>query len=227
MEKTYFYEPETGFMDVFQQKGMNVLDCDFSALPGTSCYCSPESAGAIRERIAGMELRAVHLTGTGDYHYQTLFWLERMREPFSLVLVDNHPDDQEDAFGEELLSCGNWVRHARRLPLLESVLWIRSEDDARGLEQLRGKLLYLSVDTDVLSGEYASTDWDQGSMTLPSLCSVVRRAAATGRLAGADICGGITESKGGTAHDFAINSACYSAILSSLSGAFPTGGAAF
>ena len=105
-------------MPLFPQKSLKILDCDFSYLDGTCCYCSPESAALIRRRTAEMELHAVHLIGTGDYHYQTLFWLERMRKPFSLILVDNHPDDQEDAFGGQLLSCGGWVRQARALPLL-------------------------------------------------------------------------------------------------------------
>ena len=204
-------------MPLFPQKSLKILDCDFSYLDGTCCYCSPESAALIRRRTAEMELHAVHLIGTGDYHYQTLFWLERMRFPFSLVLLDNHPDDQEGAFGEELLSCGGWVARARRLPLLEKVLWIRTEEDASGadLGSLPGEL-YLSVDMDVLSEDYACTDWDQGDMSLESLCRTVRDISCSGRLAGADICGGIGAEKGGTQADFELNSRCTDAILEAL-----------
>lgn len=204
-------------MPLFPQKSLKVLDCDFSCLDGTCCYCSPESAALIRRWTAGMELHAVHLIGTGDYHYQTLFWLERMRSPFSLVLLDNHPDDQEGAFGEELLSCGGWVARARRLPLLEKLLWIRTEEDAAGadLGPLPGKL-YLSVDMDVLSEDYARTDWDQGNMSLESLCRTVRDISSSGRLAGADICGGITAEKGGTQADFDLNARSTDAILEAL-----------
>ena len=95
---------------------MERINVDFSHLEGTNCYCSAESAAVIRQEIAGLPAAAFHCIGTGDYHYQTLFWLEKLQEPFCLVLFDNHPDDQDGAFGGELLSCGGWVAAARRLP---------------------------------------------------------------------------------------------------------------
>lgn len=202
-------------MEILLQGTFNVTDCDLSRLPQTRCYCSPESADIIREATSKMDLHGIHLLGSGDFHYQTLFWLERIQEPFSLILIDNHPDDQTDAFGGELLSCGNWVLHARKLPMLHDVLWVREEKDARDAWMPEGPL-YLSVDIDVLDRKYAVTNWDQGEMSLDALCRVVKAVRASGRLIGADICGGISFGQGGSRRDELLNEACYSAVLRSL-----------
>ena len=65
--------------------------------------------------------------------------------------------------------------------------------------------VYVSIDKDVLTKDYARTDWDQGGMTLPQLEAAVLRIAAGHRLLGADICGGLTPDKGGKGEDFDIN----------------------
>ena len=65
--------------------------------------------------------------------------------------------------------------------------------------------VYVSIDLDVLTTEYARTDWDQGCMTLAQLGTAVLRAAAGHRLLGADICGGITRAKGASDADFELN----------------------
>ena len=119
---------------------MTSVDCDFSAIEGTSCYCSEEAAAKIRNALLSVPLEAIHKIGTGDYHYVTLFMLEKISEPFSFVLFDNHPDDQEGEFGSELLSCGSWVREARRLPLLKDCRWIGRTADFSRLEALPGSL---------------------------------------------------------------------------------------
>lgn len=178
------------------------IDSDFSGIEGTGCYCSEEAAAQIRQTISGLPLRAVHLLGSGDCHYVSLFWLERMQEPFSLVLLDNHPDDQQTAFGGDILSCGSWVAEARKLPFCKETIWIRDEADFALPEQ---DAVYLSIDLDVLSPDFARTNWDQGSMTMAQLCGIVRRLMEERRVAGADICGGISESQGAMTCDLAIN----------------------
>ena len=191
---------------------MQRIITDFSALEGTNCYCSAESARQIRSAISRLPLHAVHEIGTGDYHYQTLFWLERVAEPFALVLFDHHPDDQAGAFGDSLLSCGSWVAVARRLPLLQADLWIRGEEDFPALDSLPALPLYLSVDLDVLSPAFARTDWDQGGMTLDALSAALRRLAASRRILGVDLCGGITPEKGASPEDLAVNASTGEAL---------------
>ena len=184
---------------------MERIKTDFSALEGTNCYCSAESAERIRREIVPLPVGAFHLIGTGDYHYQTLFWLERLREPFCLVLFDNHPDDQAGAFGGELISCGGWVALARKLPMLQKDVWIRSAARFPALDALPELPVYLSIDLDVLSADYARTDWDQGTMTLPELEGALRRLTERRRLLGVDLCGGNTLQKGASPEDLALN----------------------
>ena len=191
---------------------MQRIFADFSAFEGTNCYCSAESAARIRQAVSGLPLHAFHCIGTGDYHYQTLFWLERIAESFSLVLFDHHPDDQPGAFGEELLSCGAWVAYARRLPLLQADCWIRDRADFPALDKLPDLPVYISIDLDVLSQDFARTDWDQGRMTLDELQSALCRLIATRRILGVDLCGGITAQKGASPADFALNAATGEAL---------------
>lgn len=185
---------------------MQRINADFSRFEGTNCYCAPESADRIRRAAASLPLHAFHDIGTGDYHYVSLFWLERIREPFALVLFDHHPDDQPGAFGPQLLSCGGWVAHARALPLMQTDLWIRDAADFHALERLPDGLpVYLSIDLDVLSPDDARTDWDQGSMRLEELLAALRSLTATRRLLGVDLCGGLTPEKGASPEDQALN----------------------
>ena len=189
---------------------------DFSHLTGTNCYCSEESAAAIRQAVSELPLNSVHFIGTGDYHYISLFWAERIREPFRLVLFDNHPDDQPSAFGGDTLSCGSWVRDVRALPLCAGVHWIRRAADGGCLELPDGLPLYLSIDLDVLSVHYAHTDWDQGDMTLDELCGLIRGLKGRRRIIGADICGGLTMEKGASAEDLALNAGTAEAVMDLL-----------
>lgn len=187
---------------------------DYQQIAGSRCYCSEDAGNEIRRMISAMPLHAVHYIGTGDFHYQTLFWLERITEPFALVLLDNHPDDQPGAFGEELLSCGNWVLHARRLPMLRSFSWVRKPDDFSQGMLPDGLPLYISVDLDVLSREFAHTDWDQGEMSLQELVSILGDIPASGghRIIGVDICGGTAPEKGGTDADMELNTSTRKAV---------------
>ena len=164
---------------------------DFRPLDGTQCYCSATSADAIRSALAPFGPGGIHWIDSGDYHYASLFFLEMIHRPFCLVLFDHHSDDGEDAFGSGMLSCGNWVAFARRLPL-----W-REDDGALPV--------YISIDKDVLSREYARTDWDQGDMTLGQLCSCITQINSCRQIIGIDVCGEISLSKGACGEDLEIN----------------------
>ena len=216
---------------------------DLSALEGTNCYCDGAAAAEIRSAIAELPAAALHWDDTGDYHYLSRFWLEKVAaemgdDPFALVLFDHHPDMQEPAFGQ-VLSCGGWARDAfQGIPNLtqvlivgvnpdleleildlvfDGVLAVTSEDLRHTGDGLSADVLemfsllepripiYVSVDLDVLTTEYARTDWDQGRMTLAQLEAAVLRATAGHRLLGADVCGGLTRAKGASDSDMEIN----------------------
>ena len=194
----------THLSGVYAEEG-SIPDCstalDLLSLEGSCCYCSPEAAARIRQAIAGLPAEGIHWIDTGDYHYLSLFWMEKVKEDFVLALFDNHPDDQEGAFGESLLSCGSWVLEAREsLPRLKG--------DWRNTANIPGDLpVWLSIDLDVLNRDFARTDWSQGDMTLPALLDSLDRIFNTRRVLAADVCGGLTAAKGATAEDLRINAA--------------------
>lgn len=176
---------------------------DLSALEGTECYCSQEASMAIRLVFRPFPYTGLHWIDSGDYHYLTLFWLEKIERNFVLILFDNHSDDIEPAFGDNLLSCGSWVKNVRNLPFCKEIHHIKNAGDIPELSQ--DAAVYLSIDKDVLSPEYARTDWDQGDMTLDELMASVADVASGKTILGIDVCGGLSLSKGATGADISIN----------------------
>lgn len=163
---------------------------DLTRLEGTTCYCDADAEKAIEGAFKQLPVNILHWIDGGDYHYLTELWMRRLSAPARLLLIDNHPDDQEPSFGADILSCGGWVAHSRRTnPLIR--------DDA--------ERLYISIDLDWLSPDYARTNWNQGDGTLDGLMEILREAVAGNRIAGVDICGGITSAQGGKAEDFSVN----------------------
>lgn len=88
-----------------------LIDCQ--DISGTDCYCDEIAEEAIKSRLTGIGPEGIHFLDSGNYHYLTLFFLQKLPEdqPFELILFDNHPDSKEPAFGD-ILSCGGWVRKA-------------------------------------------------------------------------------------------------------------------
>lgn len=164
---------------------------DLRDVESINCYCAPQSADVLRERLKDIPAQALHWIDTGDYHYLTLFFLEKLKEPFNLVLIDNHPDDQPSSFEEPgMLSCGGWVLEARKL---------------EHMVNSPAAPVYLSIDLDYLSPDEFRTDWSQGSASFERMLEDIRQAVNGRRILGIDICGGITRSKGATDNDLLLN----------------------
>lgn len=176
----------------------DALELDLRQLEGTSCYCDKEAEAAIEEAFKALPLRALHWIDGGDFHYLSELWMRKLKESAKLLLIDNHPDDQEPSFGGDILSCGGWVAHAKRTNPM-----IRDTSD----------LLYVSIDLDWLSTDYARTNWNQGTASIRDLTDLLDRELAGKRIAGVDICGGISSAQGGKAEDFAINRRTRSILL--------------
>lgn len=199
------------FSGVYAQEGFDLsgaLGIDLKDVEGTHCYCT-----AVEEIEARLpeKLPWLRWLDSGDYHYMTYILAKRETEPFHLVLLDHHPDNQEPAFGGEVLSCGSWVKAMKEEhPQLRDVLSIGPEgcpqDIPEGwLEKRRGERLYLSLDKDILDLAWARTDWTQGSHTLEQVTAILDRLLATGQVVALDICGELTEAKGATPEDLRIN----------------------
>ena len=192
---------------------------ELSDLSGCNCYCDAEASDRIRKEIQAFTGRGLHFIDSGNYHYMTRLWLEKLQIPFRLLVFDNHTDMQPPAFGG-LLSCGGWiVASLEELPLLQEVILVGPDEEAytqvepdlqqKVLFLSREKLstmtaeekegffnnlsedlpLYVSVDKDVLCKGDASTTWSQGDMHLSELMSFLELILERQNILGMDVCG--------------------------------------
>jgi arginase family enzyme len=211
------YEAED-FLRCLQEQGLPVRHVELGEIEGTVCYCDAAAEAEIRRRLAPVADAGIRWIDSGDYHYVTKILAEFQQEPFVLVLMDNHPDDQEPVFGG-VLSCGSWVKALRESqPMLHAVWTLGPDHRIRGpkvdreleegiddlLEALEGQRVYLSIDKDVLRREESRTDWSQGSYALETLAGWIRKLMRTNVVA-IDLCGEFAPSKGATPEDLWIN----------------------
>lgn len=197
----------------------NISWVEVQELTGSNCYCDEEATKVLKEKLKKFSAEGMHFIDSGNYHYMSRIWLEKLEIPFRLVVFDNHTDMQLPAFGG-LLSCGGWIAASlEELPLLEKVILIGPDQEAfdqtepafrQKVQYLsREKLcimtpeekraffekmemdypMYISVDKDVLCKDDASTTWSQGDMTLEELCQFVEILLDKQQILGMDVCG--------------------------------------
>ena len=197
----------------------NISWVEVQELPGSNCYCDGDAMEILRQKLEEFDADGIHFIDSGNYHYMSRIWLEKLNTPFRLVVFDNHTDMQPPAFGG-LLSCGGWVAASlEELPLLKEVLLVGPDQEAFDqtepvlrekvrflsreklgemtleekvsfFEELTAELpTYLSVDKDVVCPEEASTTWSQGEMTLEELCQFVKILLEKQDILGMDVCG--------------------------------------
>ncbi len=211
-----------GFLSYLDGKGLPFRRVGMEDVEGTGCYCDPEAESEIRRRLEPFRAARIRWIDSGDYHYVTKILAEFQKEPFVLVLIDNHPDDQEPAFGGDVLSCGSWVKAMREgNPFLEEV-WTLGPDRRirnasgtvdRELEEeigdlvaaLKGHRVYLSVDKDVLRWEESRTDWSQGNYSLRQIKGWLEPLLKGQEIVAVDLCGELSPAKGATPEDLRIN----------------------
>ncbi len=192
---------------------------ELSDLSGCNCYCDAEASDRIRKEIQAFTGNGIHFIDSGNYHYMTRLWLEKLQVPFRLLVFDNHTDMQPPAFGG-LLSCGGWIAVSlEELPLLQEVILVGPDEEAytqvepdlqqkvlflsrEKLSRMTGEEkegffnnlsedlpLYVSVDKDVLCKGDASTTWSQGDMLLSELMSFLELVLERQNILGMDVCG--------------------------------------
>ena len=206
------YEEETFYKD------REVCWVDCRDMSGVNGYCSDDAQEEIRKRIWDYDYRGIHFLDSGNYHYLSKFWLEKIEEPYSLIVFDHHTDMQESAFFG-MLSCGSWIKEVlEEHPYIQEVCVVgppkaaieqcepnlasrvvfltREELEAGILEKWHAFLengkelpVYLSIDKDVLCLEDARTNWDQGEMKLEEMEKMIKQVFQKRNVLGADICG--------------------------------------
>lgn len=153
---------------------------------------------------------------TGNYHYITYLLLDQIKEDFSLILFDHHPDMKPSAFGD-LLSCGNWLKKALdQIPYLKEVILIGVSKEL--VDSIEDKYLervviyneqlvadhyewvefamsnihypiYISIDKDVIDEKEVETNWDQGHLALGQLEYAYHKLITKFKVIGVDVCG--------------------------------------
>ena len=220
-EKESFYQLDKG--SSFCGKVLDLKD-----ISGTNCMCDDEAKKEIKlrfesfinqEEVPFTDLedlaRSVHFIDSGNYHYMSALWLDMVKEPFSLVVFDHHPDMQPPMFGD-ILSCGGWV-----LNVLENNPYVRDVHVIGADRELISKLdkeiqdkakfydledifdagtgdirlpeteypVYLSIDKDVIARDELVTNWDQGEARWEDVTSFTRKILSDRQVIGVDICG--------------------------------------
>ena len=201
---------EQGFLQWLQEKGEEWEHLDLRELEGCCCYCDDAAKAAIAQALPD-PLPLLRWLDSGDYHYMSHLLALREKEPFHLVLLDHHPDNQEPAFGG-VLSCGSWVKAMEHEnPLLRDVLSIGPEDCPEDIpegwmERRRGERVYVSLDKDVMDRAHARTDWTQGTHTLKQVEAMLQKLLdGPMKVVAVDICGENAQAKGATPEDLRIN----------------------
>lgn len=201
-------------------------------IPGRNMYVSDEALDEIGERLSGLDApwEGIHFIDTGNYHYMSYVFASSIPFAYDLVLIDNHTDMQDTAFGD-MLSCGSWAgkllrgdKNLRTLTVIGPAVLEAGGRDVRiegepdtvtgdpgraftgrvyegpGYADAAGSgdvPLYISVDKDILDPCECITNWDQGDVTASELKGLIKSIASGVKVAGADICGGISMSDPG------------------------------
>ena len=144
----------------------------------------------------------LHYIDNGNYHYVSSIYLSQLKEPFSLIVLDHHPDMQRPMF--DILSCGGWIvdvlnnnEFVRDVHVIGADRGLIDElpdaDKAKvrfyDIEDVFGKEpdgsikvslpdssfpIYLSIDKDVIKKDELVTNWDQGEAEAEQVLELVR-----------------------------------------------------
>lgn len=190
-----------------------ILDC--RNIRGVDKYCDNESLERLKDIIAPYPYKGIHFLDSGNYHYLTKLWTDKIHEPFGLVVFDHHTDMQEPAFGP-ILSCGDWVKEALSgNPFLKKVMIAGPPATARETlaPELYGKVefcpeekvtdkefwkdrldkndipLYISIDKDIFRKSQVPTNWDQGGLSVRTFDEILSVLIRHENVIGVDICG--------------------------------------
>ncbi|WP_026516358.1 hypothetical protein [Butyrivibrio sp. MC2021] len=215
-----FYLEDKGSFHVLDMKGIS----------GTNCMCDDEAVAEIQRIIEEEKIPpgGIRFIDSGNYHYMSAILAKQVKEPFSLVVLDHHPDMQPPMFGD-ILSCGGWVKEVldknefvRDVHIIgadrELIEKLEEEDRKRAffydiqdvfkdgiMLPNTGYPVYLSIDKDVVTGDELVTNWDQGEMETAQLCLFVKEILAKRNVIAVDICGECATDQEGCDIDEAID----------------------
>lgn len=117
----------------YKHRAFKWIDC--RSIQGTKYYCDSDAEKELRSLIDPFSPYSLHFIDSGDYHYISKLWTDRILEPYTLIVFDHHPDMHPSLIGE-LTSCGRWVRDILQSPysLADKVILVGVSDNL--LEEL-------------------------------------------------------------------------------------------
>lgn len=204
------YDNESFYLS--DKGSFNVVD--MSKISGTNCMCDDDAVQQIRQIFKEQNVSpyGIHFIDNGNYHYMSALTAQMQEEPFSLVVLDHHPDMQPPMFGD-ILSCGGWVKevfdknpNVRDIHIIGADRGLISELDEEDRkrvafydpEDIFGERInlpdteypvFLSIDKDVVSDEELTTNWDQGELKTEELILFVKELFSQKKVVAMDICG--------------------------------------
>ena len=205
MDFSKAYEQE----NFYDSTDVRWIDC--TNIRETNCYCSVKAERQLEDRVMDVSPQGIHFLDSGNYHYVSGIWMNKLNEPFDLVLIDHHPDMQLPQFGS-VISCGGWVKQLMEgNPYVQNIRLIDVDVALLGNETLDQRVqvyskqevlskaclqkpeekrpVYISLDKDVLNYSNARTQWSQGKMTFLELKQILTRLFSECDVLGMDICG--------------------------------------
>lgn len=208
MNFSHIYDDE----DFYQNENINWLDC--TQISSSNGYASQEALQQIQDKIKDLSVHGIHFIDNGNYHYLTKLWIEKIDEPFILVVFDHHSDMQKPLY-DDFLSCGSWIMDSLKdNAYLQKVIFVGIDQKQMNLidTSYHDKIeciddlsmmyndvflstlcdnypIYISIDKDVLSQDVVKTTWDQGIMTLDELTYFLTILLQKKTVIGVDICG--------------------------------------
>jgi arginase family enzyme len=106
---------QSSLRDAAPWESVRTIDASDIA-PRLRLWARSRTIDAMRKRLDRVEVAStIALLGSGDFHHVAALLHERIREPFTLVHFDNHPDWVRLA---PRWHCGSWLNRSLALPNL-------------------------------------------------------------------------------------------------------------
>ncbi|MBS5939073.1 arginase family protein [Clostridium sp.] len=210
MNFSHVYEKERFFLD----EEYNWVDC--SKVRGTNGYCDKNAFHILQEKVKSLKPEGIHFIDSGNYHYASELWIDKIKNDFTLIVFDHHSDMRRPSFGD-ILSCGSWImdeidnnKYIKKVIIiglseeqketiprqyLNKVVGISDTDLMSLNKNALYKLInsrypvYISIDKDVLSEDIVNTSWDQGDMNFDFLKRILHSIILKYDIIGVDVCG--------------------------------------
>ena len=91
--------------NILNKPGLDCIYTDCTDISGSLYFCSDEAKTELEKRLAHIPVNALHFIDSGDYHYVSLLFLQRINRPFSLLLFDHHSASVTHVMRESFKSC--------------------------------------------------------------------------------------------------------------------------